>query len=213
MQLERLLQKHGFGTRKACRALIRHERVAVNGALCNDPFAEIATAGLIFAVDGVDWPYAEFASLVLHKPAGYECSRKPQHHPSVLELLPLPLRERGVQPIGRLDADGYLWYVGRSAAKELIKPGGENVYPAEVEQVLSRVDGVAEVAVIGVPDDRLGEVGRAFVTPRPGAAVDADAVLAHAREHLANFKVPRSVVVVESFPRNASGKILKRELT
>ena len=105
MQLERLLQKHGFGTRKACRALVRHERVAVNGAICDDPFAEIDTAGLIFTVDGTDWPYAEFASLVLHKPAGYECSRKPQHHPSVLELLPLPLRERGVQPIGRLDED------------------------------------------------------------------------------------------------------------
>ena len=105
MQLERLLQKHGFGTRKGCRALIRHERVAVNGVLCDDPFAEVDTAGLVFTVDGVDWPYAEFASLVLHKPAGYECSRKPQHHPSVLELLPPPLRERGVQPIGRLDED------------------------------------------------------------------------------------------------------------
>jgi len=105
MQLERLLQKHGFGTRKACRSLIRQERVAVNGALCDDPFAEIDTAGLVFTVDGIDWPYAEFASIVLHKPAGYECSRKPQYHPSVLELLPLPLRERGVQPIGRLDED------------------------------------------------------------------------------------------------------------
>ncbi|WP_153146986.1 pseudouridine synthase [Dechloromonas sp. H13] len=105
MQLERLLQKHGFGTRKACRALVRHERVAVNGTICADPFADIATPGLVFSVDGVAWPYAEFASLMLHKPAGYECSRKPQHHPGVLELLPLPLRERGVQPVGRLDED------------------------------------------------------------------------------------------------------------
>ncbi len=105
MQLERILQKHGFGTRKGCRSLIRHERVAVNGELCDDPFADIPTDGLMLTVDGVDWPYAECASLVLHKPAGYECSRKPQHHPSVLELLPLPLRERGVQPIGRLDED------------------------------------------------------------------------------------------------------------
>ena len=105
MQLERILQKHGFGTRKACRALVRQERVAVGGAVCDDPFAEFATAGLVFSVDGVVWPYAEFASLMLHKPGGYECSRKPQHHPSVLELLPLPLPERGVQPIGRLDED------------------------------------------------------------------------------------------------------------
>lgn len=105
MQLERLLQTHGFGTRKACRSLIRQERVAVNGTLCDDPFAEVDTAGLTFTVDGVDWPYAEFASIVLHKPAGYECSRKPQHHLGVLELIPPQLRERGVQPIGRLDED------------------------------------------------------------------------------------------------------------
>lgn len=105
MQLERLLQKHGFGTRKGCRGLIRDERVAVNGTICDDPFADIPTANLVFSVDGVDWPYAEFASLMLNKPAGYECSRKPQHHPSVLELLPRPLRERDVQPIGRLDED------------------------------------------------------------------------------------------------------------
>lgn len=105
MQLERILQKHGFGTRKACRSLIRHERVSIGGDLCTDPFAEIDTDGLVFSVDGIDWPYAEFACLMLHKPAGYECSRKPQHHPSVLDLLPLPLRERDVQPIGRLDED------------------------------------------------------------------------------------------------------------
>ncbi|WP_412478438.1 16S rRNA pseudouridine(516) synthase [Azonexus sp. IMCC34839] len=105
MQLERLLQKHGFGTRKDCRALVRRERVRVNGEICDDPFADIATDGLVFSVDDVEWPYLEHATVLLHKPAGYECSRKPQHHPSVLELLPLPLRERGVQPIGRLDED------------------------------------------------------------------------------------------------------------
>jgi 16S rRNA pseudouridine516 synthase len=105
MQLDKLLQKHGFGTRKACRGLVRHERVAINGQLCEDPFAEIDTDGLIFTVDGVDWPYAEFACLMLNKPAGYECSRKPLHHPSVLTLLPVQLRERDVQPIGRLDED------------------------------------------------------------------------------------------------------------
>lgn len=105
MQLERILHRHGFGTRKGCRALVRMGRVSIGGVVCDDPFAELATDGLVFAVDGVDWPYAEFASVLLHKPAGYECSRKPQHHPSVLQLLPPPLRERGVQPIGRLDED------------------------------------------------------------------------------------------------------------
>ena len=105
MQLERILQKHGFGTRKGCRGLIYNERVAVNGQLCDDPFADIPTDNLVFTVDGVDWPYREFATVILNKPGGYECSRKPQHHPSVLELLPVQLRERDVQPIGRLDED------------------------------------------------------------------------------------------------------------
>ncbi|MDD2743544.1 MAG: 16S rRNA pseudouridine(516) synthase, partial [Rhodocyclaceae bacterium] len=105
MQIDKLLQKHGFGTRKSCRGLVRNERVAVNGQLCLDPFIELDTQGLVFTVDGVEWPYAEFACLMLNKPTGYECSRKPLHHPSVLSLLPIPLRERDVQPIGRLDED------------------------------------------------------------------------------------------------------------
>jgi 16S rRNA pseudouridine516 synthase len=105
MQLERILHQHGFGTRKECRGLVRQGRVAVAGLPCSDPFAECSTAGLVFAVDGVDWPYRDFATVLLNKPAGYECSRQPRHHPSVLELLPAPLRTRGVQPIGRLDED------------------------------------------------------------------------------------------------------------
>ncbi len=105
MELERILHKHGFGTRKACRGLIRAERVAINGEVCDDPFVDLPTDGLVFTVDGVDWPYQEHAVLMLNKPAGYECSRKPQHHLGVLELLPVQLRERGVQPIGRLDED------------------------------------------------------------------------------------------------------------
>lgn len=105
MQLERILQKHGFGTRKGCRSLVRQERVSINGAVCDDPFADIPTENLVFTVDGVDWPFLETAALLLNKPAGYECSRKPQHHLGVLELIPPQLRERGVQPIGRLDED------------------------------------------------------------------------------------------------------------
>lgn len=105
MELERLLQRQGFGTRKGCRALVRSGRVAVNGEPCDDPFADLSSAGLILGVDGVDWPYREFATLMLNKPADYECSRRPIHHPTVLSLLPAPLVERGVQPIGRLDED------------------------------------------------------------------------------------------------------------
>lgn len=129
MQLERLLQKHGFGTRKGCRSLIRHQRVAVNGELCDDPFAEIPTDNLVFTVDGVDWPYREFATLMLNKPAGYECSRKPQHHLGVLELLPPPLRERGVQPIGRLDEDttGLLLFTDDGQLNHVLSSGKRKV--------------------------------------------------------------------------------------
>jgi acyl-CoA synthetase (AMP-forming)/AMP-acid ligase II len=112
--------------------------------------------------------------------------------------------------IGHLDAGGYLTITDR--LKDLYICGGFNVYPAEVEQVLARLDGVAESAVIGVPDARLGEVGRAYVVPRPGRELEAAEVLAFCRERLANYKVPRQVVLVGSLPRNPSGKTLKRLL-
>ena len=105
MQLERILHSQGFGSRKACRVLVRHHEVTVNGAPCDDPFAEFEPAGLQFTVRGEPWQYREHAYLMLHKPAHYECSQKPQHHPSIYGLLPAPLRERGVQCIGRLDED------------------------------------------------------------------------------------------------------------
>ena len=153
MQLDKLLQKHGFGTRKACRGLVRRERVAINGQLCEDPFAEIDTDGLIFTVDGVDWPYAEFACLMLNKPTGYECSRKPLHHPSVLTLLPVQLRERDVQPIGRLDEDttglllitddGQLNHVLSSAKRKVPKVYlATTKHPIEQKQVDQLLSGV-----------------------------------------------------------------------
>jgi HIP---CoA ligase len=90
--------------------------------------------------------------------------------------------------------------------------GGFNVYPAEVEQVLARMEGVSDTAVIGVPDERLGEVGRAFVVARPGSGLDEQSVIAYTREHLANFKAPRSVRFVDALPRNAGGKVVKPQL-
>jgi acyl-CoA synthetase (AMP-forming)/AMP-acid ligase II len=112
--------------------------------------------------------------------------------------------------IGRLDEQGYLTITDR--LKDMYICGGFNVYPAEVEQVLARFEGVAESVVIGVPDERLGEVGKAFVVPRPGHTIDVAAVLAHCREHLANYKLPRQVEICSDLPRNASGKPLKRLL-
>ena len=105
MQLERILHSQGFGSRKLCRILVHADRVTVNGEPCDDPFTDFSTANLQFTVDGEPWPYCEKTYLMLNKPAGYECSLKPQHHPGVHALLPSPLRERGVQTIGRLDED------------------------------------------------------------------------------------------------------------
>jgi acyl-CoA synthetase (AMP-forming)/AMP-acid ligase II len=92
--------------------------------------------------------------------------------------------------------------------------GGFNAYPAEIEGTLLRHPGVAQVAVVGVHDERLGEVGHAFVVPRPGADAGSlgDELASWARDHMANYKVPRRVEVVDALPVNASGKVLKTEL-
>jgi len=90
--------------------------------------------------------------------------------------------------------------------------GGFNVYPAEVENALLAHDAIDQVAVVGVPDARLGEVAMAYVVPAPGRAVDAAAIIGWARERLANYKVPRYVVGISALPTNATGKILKDEL-
>jgi HIP---CoA ligase len=112
--------------------------------------------------------------------------------------------------IGRLDPAGNLTVTDR--LKDMYICGGFNVYPAEVEQALARLDGIAESAVIGIPDERLGEVGKAFVVRRPGHELTADDVIAFCRERLANFKVPRQVEFRGELPRNPSGKALKRVL-
>ena len=112
--------------------------------------------------------------------------------------------------VGVLDGDGYLRITDRK--KDMFICGGFNAYPAEIEKQLSAHPAVAEAAVIGVPDERLGEVGRAFVVLRPGASADADELVQWSRAEMANYKAPRSVVLVEALPRNASGKVVKAEL-
>lgn len=112
--------------------------------------------------------------------------------------------------IGTLDDRGYLTITDR--LKDMYICGGFNVYPAEVEQVLARLAGLAESAVIGVPDERLGEVGKAFVIAAPGHLLSTEDVIAHCRERLANYKVPKLVEFRSELPRNPSGKILKRLL-
>ena len=108
------------------------------------------------------------------------------------------------------DADGYYYLVDRR--KDMYISGGENVYPAEVEAVLSELDAIAEAAVIGVPDAQWGEVGRAYIVARAGQSLEAQAVIDHCRTRLAKFKIPATVVLTNQIPRTASGKIQKTVL-
>ncbi|MEB2287233.1 MAG: long-chain fatty acid--CoA ligase [Anaerolineae bacterium] len=112
--------------------------------------------------------------------------------------------------LARCDEEWYFYIVDRK--KDMIISGGENVYPAEIEQALYRHPAVHQCAVIGLPDPKWGEVGRACVVLKPGASASEEALLAFLREHLAAYKVPRSVVFLDALPVSAAGKILKREL-
>ena len=111
MQIQEILFSQGFGTRRVCAGLVQQGFVAVAGVPCAQPAMEFIAKGLHFTVQGVAWEYHEKAYLMLHKPAGYECSQKPGAHPSIYTLLPAPIRQRGggaaagVQAVGRLDQD------------------------------------------------------------------------------------------------------------
>ena len=111
MQLQEILFSQGFGTRRVCAGLVQQGFVTVAGEPCADPAMEFVADGLHFTVQGVAWEYHEKAYLMLHKPAGYECSQKPSTYPSIYTLLPAPIRQRGggaaagVQAVGRLDQD------------------------------------------------------------------------------------------------------------
>jgi acyl-CoA synthetase (AMP-forming)/AMP-acid ligase II len=112
--------------------------------------------------------------------------------------------------IGTMDERGYIRITDR--LKDMFIVGGFNAYPAEIENTLLQMPGVGEVAVIGVPHERLGEVGMAFVVPAPGQSLTKDSVIAWSRQNMANFKVPRRVELLDALPRNATGKVVKFEL-
>jgi fatty-acyl-CoA synthase len=112
--------------------------------------------------------------------------------------------------VGHFDEHGLLYVDGRD--DDMIVSGGENVFPHEVETLLEHVPGVREVAVVGVPDEEFGQRLRAFVALEPGASMTADQLKDRVRSNLAGYKVPRDVVFVDELPRNATGKVLKREL-
>jgi len=112
--------------------------------------------------------------------------------------------------LAKRDAEGYYYIVGR--IKDMFISGGENVYPAEIESVLYSHPAVAEAAVIGIPDPKWGEVGRAIVALRPGASVTEEELLDFCRERLARYKVPKSIIFVDALPKTGAGKIDKERL-
>ena len=182
MRLGDLLFSQGFGTRRVCAGLIERGLVSVGGQPCTDPgaFMDIADPGFAFAVQGVTWPYRERAYLMLHKPAGTECSQKPKHHPSVLSLLPPPLRRRaapgkvqGVQAVGRLDQD----------TTGLLLLSDDGAFIHRMNSPRRHVPKVYEVTTKHPLDERQLERLRAGVVldddPRPVRAAAAEPVSEH----------------------------------
>jgi fatty-acyl-CoA synthase len=112
--------------------------------------------------------------------------------------------------LARMDEEGYYFLVDR--ARDMYITGGENVYPAEVERVLRKHHQIEDIAVVGVPDERWGEVGQAFVIPKKRSNFSADSLIAFCKERMATFKCPRKVVFCTEFPRTSLGKVRKREL-
>ncbi|GHT82901.1 pseudouridine synthase [Betaproteobacteria bacterium] len=178
MQIERILHSQGFGSRKDCRALIRAGRLSVNGEICDDPAAGFdpgstdGTPGLEFSLDGELWQFRARAYLMLHKPAGYECSAKPVFHPSVFSLLPAQLLARGVQCVGRLDQDttGLLLFSDDGQFIHRWSSGRKNIpkvyeatlkHPADERLIAQLLAGVV------LHDDPVPVVAQACALPAP----------------------------------------------
>jgi 16S rRNA pseudouridine516 synthase len=160
MQLQDILFSQGFGTRRVCAGLVQQGHVALGGEVVTDAALDVDAEGLRFQVDGVEWPYAERAYLMLHKPAGTECSQKPSTYPSIYTLLPGPLRQRpqkaavqGVQAVGRLDQDttGLLLltddgkFIHRMSSPKHHVPKVYDIttkHPDDAKQVLRLLEGV-----------------------------------------------------------------------
>jgi fatty-acyl-CoA synthase len=181
-----------------------HEKVIAKQGSCGLPYPFIETR--IADEDGNELPPGETGEVWLAGPSvtpGYW--NRPEENEQAFAG-----RWFKTGDAGWVDEEGWLYVVDRR--KDMYISGGENVYPAEVEAVLAELEAVAEAAVIGVPDRRWGEVGRASLIPRAGHAIDAALVLAHCGARLARFKIPVTVAVVETIPRTASGKVLKHVL-
>jgi acyl-CoA synthetase (AMP-forming)/AMP-acid ligase II len=195
-----LTEMHGIAT--MCRHDDDDETIA-NTAGRSIPDTELR----IVDQDGTDLPAGQPGEVLLR---GYNVMLGYFDEPEASAATIRPDGWLATGDIGFVDDRGNLKVTDR--IKDMFITGGFNAYPAEIENILMEHPAVGQVAVIGVPDHRMGEVGMAWIVPRPGAAVDADEIVAWSREHMANYKVPRRVELVDALPLNASGKVLKFEL-
>jgi len=212
-QIERFVRaginmSNGFGMSETCSnygmPMDDPELVIAKGGTCGLPYAFVESR--IVDEEGNDLPPGETGELWLAGPSvtpGYW--NRPDENEAAFSG-----RWFRTGDAAMLDEDGFLYVVDRR--KDMYISGGENVFPAEVEAALAELAGIAEAAVIGVPDARWGEVGRAYLILRDGHALDEAEVRAHCAARLAKFKVPASVVIAADIPRTASGKVLKHVL-
>ena len=209
MELERLLRSQGFGSRPDCRELVRQGRVAINGEICDDPYAEVNPENFEFAVDGATWRYAEKVYLAMNKPGGYEVSHQPRHHPSVFELLPKQLLTRGAQAVGRLDEDttGLLLFTDDgqfihryTSPKKMIA----KVYRVTTKHAIDEAQIAALLAGVVLNDE-----------PKPIAAVGAEIIgdcmlkltVTEGKYHLVKRMIAATSNRVEALHREAIGSL------
>jgi len=198
----------GYGLTEACGivAMCRHD---------DDPETIATTSGRaipgvevrVVADDGTELPPGEPGEIVVR---GYNVMQGYFEDPAQTAEAIDPDGWLHTGDVGTMDDRGYLRITDRK--KDMFIVGGFNAYPAEIESLLLAHPHIAQVAVVGVPDERMGEVGMAFVVPAAGASPDPAEVVAWARDRMANFKVPAHVRLVDALPVNASGKVLKTEL-
>ncbi|MEY4761648.1 MAG: hypothetical protein RLZZ200_1504 [Pseudomonadota bacterium] len=198
----------GFGMTETCSnfAMPVHdvERLIAKAGSCGLPLISVQTR--IVDDDGHEVPRGETGELWLRGPSispGYW--NQPEATAKAFKDGWFRTGDAALQ-----DEDGFFYIVDRK--KDMYISGGENVYPAEVEAVLAELTDIAEAAIIGVPDERWGETGRAFIILKPGATLTAEAITAHCLSRLAKFKVPAKVVITTTIPRTASGKVQKHLL-
>jgi acyl-CoA synthetase (AMP-forming)/AMP-acid ligase II len=198
----------GYGLTEAS-AIVTYSRVGDDPELVSDSVGRPAPGVEVTITDDHDreLPAGQTGDVLV---GGYTVMTGYWADPGATAAAIMPDGRLRTGDVGSVDEHGFLRITGRK--KDIILVGGFNVYPAEVERYLALHPLVADVAVVGVPDERLGEVPWAFVVPVPGGAIDKTEFLAWARTRMANFKAPRNVVVMDSLPRNPSMKVLRDEL-